>query len=166
MAVYAAYHKDPRNRLTHFVGVPAIIVAILIPMGWLRFSIAGFEISLAMVFAGVVLVYYYLLDVALGIALTAFVALILWLTEAIATQLTVAEGAWLFAITFLGGWVLQLVGHALEGRRPALVDNFWQVLVAPVFLMAEVFFAVGCKQDVKRKLDELSRQGPKTIAPH
>ncbi len=61
MAVYAAYHKDPRNRLTHFIGVPAIIFAILIPMGWLRFSIAGFEISLAMVFAGVVLVYYYVI---------------------------------------------------------------------------------------------------------
>lgn len=164
MAVYAAYHQDPRNRLTHFVGVPAIIFAILIPMSWLRFSIGGFEISLAMVFAGSVLVYYYILDVALGIALTVFLVLILWLTETLATRLTVVEGAWLFVIAFLGGWVFQLVGHAFEGRRPALVDNFWQVFVAPVFLMAEVFFAMGLKQDVKRKADELFRQGAETIA--
>lgn len=165
MAVYAAYHKDPRNRMTHFVGVPAIIFAILIPMGWLRFSIVGFEVSFAMVFAGAVLVYYYTLDVALGVALTALIGLTWWLTDIIATQLTVTEGAWLFVITFLGGWALQLLGHAFEGRRPALVDNFSQVFVAPVFLVAEVFFAVGLKRDVKRKLDELSSHGAETMAP-
>lgn len=166
MAVYAAYHQDLRNRLTHFVGVPAIMFAILIPMGWWRFSIAEFEISLAMVFAGSVLVYYYLLDIALGVALTVVVVLLLWLTETVASRLTVAEGAWVFVISFLGGWIFQLVGHAFEGRRPALVDNFWQVFVAPIFLMAEVFFALGLKQDVKRKLDEHFRQGAETVAPH
>jgi uncharacterized membrane protein YGL010W len=83
MAVNAAYHKDPRNRLTHFAGVPAIIFAALVPMGWLRFTIYGYEIWLTMVFAGGVLVYYDILDIALGIALTAFVSLMLCLTEAI-----------------------------------------------------------------------------------
>ena len=30
LADYGAYHRDPRNRLTHYFGVPAIVYAILI----------------------------------------------------------------------------------------------------------------------------------------
>jgi len=165
MAVYSAYHRDPRNRLTHFVGVPAIIFAVLIPMGWLRFSVAEFEISLAMVFVVVVLVYYFLLDAVLAVALTVVIALVLWSTEAIATKLTIAQGAVIFVAVFIGGWMFQLIGHLFEGRRPALVDNFWQIFVAPVFLMAELFFAAGYKQEVKRKLEELPGDGSETIPP-
>lgn len=32
-----------------------------------------------------------------------------------------------------------------EGRRPALADNLFQILVAPIFLCAEIFFALGYK---------------------
>jgi uncharacterized membrane protein YGL010W len=28
MSIYAAYHHDARNRATHFVGVPAIILSL------------------------------------------------------------------------------------------------------------------------------------------
>ena len=50
-----------------------------------------------------------------------------------------------FAILFVGGWILQLVGHVFEGRKPALADNLFQIFVAPIFLAAEVFFALGYK---------------------
>ena len=49
----------------------------------------------------------------------------------------------MFALTFILGWILQLVGHLIEGKRPALLDNFWQALIAPLFLTAEVFFMSG-----------------------
>ena len=42
-----------------------------------------------------------------------------------------------FAIFFVGGWVFQL-GHAWEGRRPALADNLFQAFIGPMFIMAEV----------------------------
>ena len=52
--------------------------------------------------------------------------------------------AW-FGVLFVGGWILQLVGHVYEGRRPALADNLFQIFVAPIFLCAELFFALGYK---------------------
>lgn len=73
-------------------------------------------------------------------------------TLGVPTALTV------FAVTFVGGWILQLVGHAFERRRPALVDNFFQVLIAPIFLMAEVFFAFGYKRDVAERVEQLALQ--------
>jgi uncharacterized membrane protein YGL010W len=32
MSFYAAYHQDARNKATHFIGVPLIMLAILVPL--------------------------------------------------------------------------------------------------------------------------------------
>jgi len=44
--------------------------------------------------------------------------------------------------------VIQLVGHYFEGRRPALVDNLLQSLMAPLFLIAEVLFHFGFRKEL------------------
>jgi uncharacterized membrane protein YGL010W len=150
MAVYAAYHRNRWNRLTHFIGVPAIIFAILIPMNWLSF---GEGVTLAHVFVGVVLAYYFLLDVPLALATTVAVAALLLAAKAVAGT-GVASGWIWFGAFFVGGWVFQLVGHVFEGRRPALSDNLLQIFIAPIFLVAEVFFALGLKRDVLRKIED------------
>jgi hypothetical protein len=53
MAFYAAYHQDPRNKATHFVGVPAIMVSLFIPLAWIRFDAGGVTLTAAMLFAAV-----------------------------------------------------------------------------------------------------------------
>jgi uncharacterized membrane protein YGL010W len=34
----APYHHDPRNKLTHFFGVPLVAFALFVFLGWLRFA--------------------------------------------------------------------------------------------------------------------------------
>jgi len=140
MATYSAYHQDARNRATHFAGVPIIILALFIPLAWLRIE----PVSAGMVLAGVLVLYYLALDVALGLGMLVVFGVLLWAGERIAALGAVQGWAW-FAVLFVGGWILQLVGHVYEGRRPALVDNLFQIFVAPIFLCAEVFFALGYK---------------------
>ena len=156
MATYAAYHRDPRNRATHFVGVPLIMLAILVPLSWIRVEVSGFGITAAMVLAAAVLAYYFVLDVALALAMLAVLGALIWLAELIAAAGTAQAWAW-FGALFVGGWILQLVGHVFEGRRPALVDNLLQIFVAPIFLMAEVFFALGYKPELRRRLSSSGR---------
>ena len=144
MATYAAYHQDARNKATHFIGVPVIVLSLFIPLAWLRIDLGGIAISAAMLFAAVVLLYYFILDVPLALAMLPVFALLAWLGENIATLGAVPGWTW-FAGLFIGGWILQLVGHLYEGRRPALTDNLLQIFVAPIFLAAEVFFALGYK---------------------
>jgi len=149
MAVYAAYHRNRWNRLTHFIGVPAIIFAILIPMCWVPL---GDGLTLAHAFLGAVLAYYFLLDVPLAIA-AALVACALFYAARLAAGTGIASG-WIWAgAFFVGGWTFQLVGHAVEGRKPALADNLFQIFVAPIFLVAELFFALGLKRDVQAKVE-------------
>ena len=90
------------------------------------------------------LLYYLVLDIPLGLAMGAVFALMLWGAEPLSQAALGASLAW-FLVLFVGGWALQLWGHVYEGRKPALVDNLFQIFVAPIFLAAEVFFALGYK---------------------
>src|SRR5258706_3129051 len=153
MATYAAYHQDARNKATHFIGVPVIVLALFIPLAWLRFDLGGVTISAAVIFAVAVLAYYFILDVPLALAMLVVFALLAWLGDSIA-MLGAATGWTWFAVLFIGGWILQLVGHVYEGRRPALTDNLFQIFVAPIFLAAEVFFALGYKPALHAAVQE------------
>jgi uncharacterized membrane protein YGL010W len=146
MSFYAAYHQDARNKATHFIGVPAIMLSLFIPLSWIRFEIglAGIAVTAAMVFAAIVLIYYFMLDVPLALAMFAVTIALVWAGQQIAALGALQGWIW-FAVLFVGGWILQLVGHVFEGRKPALADNLFQIFVAPLFLAAEVFFALGYK---------------------
>lgn len=156
MAGYTAYHRNRWNRLTHFIGVPVIIFSILIPMAWLRLPLGVFEPSGAALFVAAVLVYYYLLDVPLALAMTAFIVPVTYCAEWVA-GMPWPTGLAVFLATFVGGWVLQLVGHVFEGRRPALADNLFQIFVAPIFLVAEIAFALGLRRGTQEEVERLSR---------
>ena len=155
MAVYNAYHRDERNKMTHFVGVPLIILAILIPMSWMQIHVGPFVVTGAMIFLALVTIWYLMLDVSLGLLTFVMVLPLLWAAHAAAAQGS-TTGWIVFAATFVGGWVFQLIGHAYEGRRPALVDNFLQIFVAPVFLVAEALFYFGARKELKREVDALT----------
>jgi uncharacterized membrane protein YGL010W len=161
MAFYAAYHQDGRNKASHFIGVPMIILSLFIPLAWLRLDIGGVPVTSAMLFAGVVLAYYFVLDVPLALAMLAVNALLIWAGHQIAGLGAVQGWAW-FAVLFVGGWIIQLLGHVFEGRKPALADNLFQIFVAPIFLAAEVFFALGYKPGLHHAVQERALQQRKT----
>ena len=149
MSTYAAYHQDPRNKATHFVGVPVIVLSLFIPLAWLRIG----DVSLAMVLAAAVIVYYLVLDVPLGLAMLVVFAALAWLGEWIALHGAAIGWSW-FAVLFIGGWILQFIGHYYEGKRPALVDNIFQGFIGPMFLVAEALVAMGQRGDLAQAMGE------------
>ena len=153
MTVYAAYHQDARNKATHFIGVPVIVLSLMIPLSWLRIE----PISAAVVVTAALLAYYLVLDFMLGLAMCVVMAALLWLGQMIADQGALVGWVW-FGVLFIGGWILQLVGHVFEGREPALVDNLFQIFIAPLFLAAEVFFALGYKPRLHAAVQERAQK--------
>jgi uncharacterized membrane protein YGL010W len=152
LATYASYHRDPRNRATHFVGIPAIVFSLLVPLALWRFNLFGWDASAAWVVAALAVAGWVALDVTIGVAMAIAMALMLVVAEWVAGF--GAATAWIvFAIFFVGGWILQFVGHAWEGRRPAFADNLFQAFIGPMFIMAEVLMALGLKRDLKAAVD-------------
>jgi len=164
MSFYAAYHQDARNKATHFIGVPLIMLSLFIPLAWIRLDVGGVTLTAAMVFAAVVMAYYFLLDVPLALAMLAVSAALVFIGQKIA-DLGTAQGWMWFGALFVGGWILQLVGHVFEGRKPALADNLFQIFVAPIFLAAEVFFALGYKPDLQQRVSQKAQLRRAQSAP-
>jgi uncharacterized membrane protein YGL010W len=146
---YAAYHADTRNKLTHFVGVPLVSFSLFLALGWLRFvhDPRGPWTGAALFYL-VVFLYYLRLDWRVALAQAPFTLTLLWLADRVALW-PFGESLAVFAATFVGGWAIQLLGHAFEGKRPALVDNVLQIFNAPLFLTAEVAFLLGLRQDLR-----------------
>ena len=76
MEDYKAKHRHPLNRLTHTIGIPAIVVSL---------------------------------------------------------PLFFFDWRWALAL-FVVGWVLQFVGHAIEGNQPAFFRNPVYLLIGPLWL--------------------------------
>lgn len=156
LATYASYHRDERNRATHFIGIPAIVFSILVPLALAR--TAG-GISAAMVVAVIAVIGWIALDRVIGLAMAVVMLAMLIVAEWIARTYG-SSTAWIvFAVFFVGGWIFQLVGHMWEGRRPALADNLFQAFIGPMFIMAEVLIALGLKPELKQAIEHAPRAG-------
>ena len=156
LAIYASYHRDARNRATHFIGIPSIIFSLLVPLALWRFSVFGTPVSAALVVACVALGGWIALDRVVGAAMIVPMVVMLIAAQAIAASFGTTTAWIVAAVFFVGGWAFQILGHVWEGRRPALLDNLFQAFIGPMFLMAEVLMALGLKPDLKQAVDATS----------
>src|SRR5688572_17598500 len=158
---YAAYHRDRRNIATHFVGVPMIVFALILALATVSVPAGGVAITLAAVTSVAICLYYFRLDIAFAFAM----ALVLFAMCAAASEMTARLGTgaslgWALAI-FVVGWALQFLGHKFEGMKPAFFDDARQLLIGPLFVCAEGFFAFGAKPRLREYIE--ARVGP-TVA--
>jgi uncharacterized membrane protein YGL010W len=47
--------------------------------------------------------------------------------------------------TFAAAWIGQFIGHAIEGRKPAFVDDLRSFLVAPAWLLGDLYRRLGLR---------------------
>ncbi|HZW88685.1 MAG TPA: Mpo1-like protein [Myxococcaceae bacterium] len=160
LASYAGYHRDRRNIGVHFVGIPMITVAVAVLLSRPSWMVGGIPVSLALLLALGATVFYLRLDWRYGLTMGVLMALNVWIGAQLAsgsTALWLGSGLGLFVV----GWVFQLVGHVWEGRKPAFLDDLVGLLVGPLFIAAELGFALGLRSEVR---DAIERQvGPTHI---
>lgn len=140
MRHYREYHTKKWTIYTHFVGIPLVTFSVLLVLGWFRLSMPGvFTISFAWLVLIAFSVYYIWLDRIFGLATAALLLVLTLIAHFFTLNGPTALSIKLFFITFVFGWILQLLGHAIEGKKPALFDSFFEsVVVAPIFIVAEV----------------------------
>lgn len=136
---YQQYHQKKATKLTHYIGIPLVMLGLFIGLQWVQLSFgAKYSVNLNVVLLIGALIFYAFLDIAFALTcLTALLipfGLIVWLTPEAPTKASLIA----FLVCFIGGWVLQFVGHAFEKKRPAFTDNLVQLLVAPLFLIVEL----------------------------
>src|SRR5262245_25399214 len=150
---YAAYHRDERNRLTHVFGIPIIFLAVALPLSLWPATLFGIPANAAVLLVIPVAIVWIALDVTIGLAMLAAIIPLLVIAALVASQIG-GMGVWLIAAAlFIMGWALQIVGHShFEHRKPAFADNPMHFLIGPMFLIAELFVALGLRPDLARAM--------------
>jgi len=150
---FAEHHRDKRNIATHFVGIPMILVGTQATLAKIGIG----PINAAVGATGLATRYYRSLDPTYGTAMGAVLGATCALGTAIAAM-PLPLWAGTTGTLLVGGWALQLLGHAFEGKKPAFFEDLLSLLDGPLFLVAEVAFALGLSPELRAEIER--RVGP------
>ncbi len=162
LSQYAAYHRDRRNIATHFVGIPMIVLSVIFLLWHPVLGGEGtFFWNPALIAIGLSSLYYLKLDLRFGIAMTLALLLGFWCAKSL-VQGQAPSIAWIYGgVLFLVGWIIQAIGHLYEGRKPAFVDDLIGLLIGPLFVMAELAFALKLRLSLLEEITQ--RSGPTRV---
>lgn len=166
LADYVEYHRDPWNCAMHVFGIVALFLAAVLPLSLWHIQTLGAHVTLAPVMVLPVLLYWLLLDAAVGAAIFG-AAVLLLSTAAMITNHASSVSVWsITAALIVIGVSFQLVGHRFfERRQPALVDNPTHLLLGPMFVMAKLFIALGFRHDLATIIERVPQPLPRGSSP-
>ena len=153
LSQYASYHRDSRNIVTHFIGIPLIVLAVAVLLSRPGWSMGGIWLSPAALVTLASTVFYLRLDRVLGVVMAVLLLLCIWAGANLAQQTTMV---WLSAGVglFVVGWIIQFIGHYYEGRKPAFIDDVTGLIIGPLFVVAELAFLMGLLKPLQHAIEE------------
>jgi len=161
LAQYAEYHRDRRNIVTHFLGVPMIVFAVGVFGAGAGITVGGLLLTPAWIaFALVALWYLTRGQPGLGAATALAVGVLVLLAHQVGSGTVGHWLAWWLGF-FVVGWAIQFVGHYYEGRKPAFADDIVGLLVGPMFVVLELLAPLGWFRGLMAEIER--RAGPTFI---
>ncbi len=148
-AEYAESHRNSTNKLIHWICVPLIFWTILgfisiIPSKSIGFRYIG-EISyVSFIAIGLVTLFYMRLSVL--ISLIMFFVMILMESFAYGINIRFKEDSWMVYLSvFIATWILQFVGHKIEGKKPSFLKDLQFLLIGPIWLLSFILKKLGIR---------------------
>jgi uncharacterized membrane protein YGL010W len=158
LARYAEYHRDQRNIVSHFIGVPMIVFGVGVLLARPALSAYGLLLTPGWIALALATAWYMTRgDVVLGLAVSIAVAILVKLGQELAGGSVPVWLAWGTGF-FVVGWLIQFAGHWYEGRKPAFADDAIGLLVGPMFVVAEAMFMLGWNKPLLAEIER--RAGP------
>ncbi|MFC6282478.1 MULTISPECIES: Mpo1 family 2-hydroxy fatty acid dioxygenase [Polaromonas] len=133
LAHYGESHQNPGNELIHFIAIPLIMLSLV----GMLFALHPY---VAYAFIAASMVYY--------ARLSAVFLLTMAVLSALAIALVFAMGSRVLPISiaiFAGAWVLQFIGHHMEGKKPSFFEDLQYLWVGPLFVLSKLFGKLGLR---------------------
>jgi uncharacterized membrane protein YGL010W len=130
---YGESHQNPRNEVIHFIAIPLIMLSLI----GMLFALHPF---VAYGFVAASMVYYARLS---GVF---FVSMVLW--SALTVAVVFAMGPRVLSLSvaiFVGAWILQFIGHKIEGKKPSFFEDIQYLWVGPLFVLSKLFGKLGIR---------------------
>jgi uncharacterized membrane protein YGL010W len=130
-ARYGEFHRNATNKAIHWVCVPLIVWAVL-GMLWAASPL------LAYVAVGASMAFYAWLSLPLAVGMLGVVALMIYPLTLLGSRALIVS-----AVVFVAAWIGQFIGHHIEGRKPAFLEDVRSLLVGPAWLLGFVYRRLG-----------------------
>jgi uncharacterized membrane protein YGL010W len=128
---YGEFHRNPANKAIHWVCVPLIVWSVLAAL-W---TVSPLAVYAAI---GVITVFYLRLSLPLALGMLGLMALMVWPLTLLGSRTLIVSIA-----VFVAAWIGQFIGHILEGRKPAFLEDVRSLLIGPVWLLADLYRRLG-----------------------
>ena len=128
---YGEFHRNPANKAIHWVCVPLIVWSVLAAL-WTVSPPAVY------VTIGVMTVFYLWLSLPLALGMLGVMALMVWPLTLLGSHALIVSIA-----VFVAAWIGQFIGHILEGRKPAFLEDVRSLLIGPAWLLADLYRRLG-----------------------
>lgn len=149
LAEYGESHRNSTNKLIHWICVPLIFWTILgfisyIPTSNIYLKYFGF-LSVAS-FIALILITVFYFRLSWRIALIMVFIMLLMEHFVSLTNVTFGKKSWLFFLAvFVITWILQFVGHKIEGKKPSFLKDLQFLLIGPIWLLSFILKKLGIK---------------------
>ncbi len=133
IAHYGESHQHPGNEVIHFIAIPLIMLSLV----GMLFALHPFVVY---AFFAASMVYYARLSMVF------LAAMLVW--SALTLGVVVALGANVLPISvaiFVGAWMLQFIGHKMEGKKPSFFEDIQYLWVGPLFVLSKLFQRLGIR---------------------
>ena len=145
---YGESHQHLVNKAIHWIAVPAIVWTVIALLWSIPFpfesGIDFMPVNWAVLVLLAAQVYWFRLSLNLGAGLLIYNLFMIQLTV-LMPQLT-TRPLWQVALAvFVVAWILQFIGHAIEGKRPSFFRDVQFLLIGPAWLMAFIYRALGIR---------------------
>lgn len=133
----------------HVVGILLLFTGAVMPLTLVSVPLFGFDVSLAVILALPVLIYWLLLDVPLGLGILATSVILFSIATRIAHQTSLLAMWAICGVMIALGLAAQTIGHKVfEGREASLFTFPSHLFLGPMFVMAKLFIALGFRRDL------------------
>lgn len=161
---YKSVHFNKTNIKTHFIGIPLIVwaITVLLSLNTFTIDVSGNLLTYtpAMVLFAIALLYYLKLHLKLGLGMLLYIIANIYLASLIST---IESALWIAIFVFVLGWIIQFIGHIYEKAKPAFFDDIMGLVIGPLFLMTEIYFAFGWEKKLHDDITPMAIEKRRTI---
>ena len=115
---YGESHRNPINKLTHWICVPLITFSVLGMLWAMFYAMLSWQIAAAMLVVSLVM-----------LLILSLMTYVFWPSVAI----------------FVLAWIGQFIGHHIEGKKPSFFKDLQFLLIGPAWLLSFVFRLLGIR---------------------
>lgn len=149
LAEYGESHRNATNKLIHWICVPLIFWTILgfisyIPTPNIYLKYYGFLSVASFIALVLVTIFYFRLSWRIAVIMV-FIMLLMEHFVSLA-NVTFGTKSWIFYLSvFVTTWILQFLGHKIEGKKPSFLKDLQFLLIGPIWLLSFILKKLGIR---------------------